>query len=142
MTAAHGSPSTIKVLVYSQQPSVRTAVRTAVGRRAAPDLPRIDWVECANYSQVKDQLDHNEIALAILDGDAQPTGGVGLVRQFKNEIRDCPPMMVILLREVDRWLASWSQADGVLVHPLDPVTTANAVADVLRADAAAIPVIR
>jgi DNA-binding response OmpR family regulator len=132
----------VTVLVYSQHEDVRTAVRTAVGRRAASDLGRIDWVECANYSQVKDQLDSGDIDLAILDGDAQPTGGIGLSRQFKNEISDCPPIIVLILREVDRWLATWSQADGVIVRPIDPVAAAATVAETLRAHAAAIPVIR
>lgn len=144
MTAARPATSseTVTVLVYSQAAEVRSAVRTAVGRRAAADLPRIDWIECANYSQVKDLLDSGEVGLAILDGDAQPTGGIGLSRQFKHEITDCPPIMVLLLRQVDRWLAGWSQADGVLVRPLDPVVAAAAVADVLRARASAIPVVR
>jgi DNA-binding response OmpR family regulator len=134
--------ATVTVLVYSQHEDVRTAVLTAVGRRAASDLGRIDWVECANYSQVKDQLDSGDIDLAILDGDAEPTGGIGLSRQFKNEIRDCPPIIVLILREVDRWLATWSQADGVIVRPIDPVAAAATVAETLRAHAAAIPVIR
>lgn len=144
MTAARPATSseTVTVLVYSQSAEVRSAVRSAVGRRVAADLPRIDWVECANYSQVKDLLDGGDIALAILDGDAQPTGGVGLSRQFKHEIDDCPPIMVLLLRQVDRWLASWSQADGVLFRPLDPVVAAAAVADVLRVRANAVPVVR
>jgi DNA-binding response OmpR family regulator len=142
MTGISASAPNVTVLVYSQHEQVRTTVRTAVGRRVATDLPRIDWVECANYSQVKDLLDAGEVDLAILDGDAQPTGGVGLTRQFKNEITDCPPIIVLLLREVDRWLASWSQADGVIVRPIDPVAAAATVAETLRAHAAAIPVIR
>jgi DNA-binding response OmpR family regulator len=142
MTGSSASAPNVTVLVYSQKAELRSAVLTAVGRRAAADLPRIDWVECANYSQVKDQLDSGVIDLAILDGDAQPTGGVGLSRQFKNEITDCPPIIVLILRPVDRWLASWSQADDVIVRPIDPVSAAAAVARVLRAGAAAIPVIR
>jgi DNA-binding response OmpR family regulator len=132
----------VSVLVYSQHADLRTAVRTAVGRRAAADLGRIEWVECANYSQVKDQLDGGDVDLAIFDGDAQPTGGVGLSRQFKNEITDCPPIIVVVAREQDRWLAAWSQADAVIVRPIDPVTAAATVAETLRAHAAAIPVIR
>jgi DNA-binding response OmpR family regulator len=142
MTGTSSSAANVVVLIYSQHEEVRTAVQTAVGRRAAPDLPRIDWVECANYSQVKNQLDSGDVDLAIFDGDAQPTGGVGLSRQFKNEITDCPPIIVLILREVDRWLASWSQADAVIVRPIDPVAAATTVAQTLRARAAAIPVIR
>ncbi|MGX7680469.1 hypothetical protein ACSMXN_16385 [Jatrophihabitans sp. DSM 45814] len=142
MTGTSANAANVSILVYSQHAEVRSSVRTAVGRRAARDLPRIDWIECANYSQVMDQLDSGDIDLAIFDGDAQPTGGIGLSRQFKNEITDCPPIIVLILREVDRWLASWSQADGVIVRPIDPVAAAAIVAETLRAHAAAIPVIR
>jgi DNA-binding response OmpR family regulator len=136
------SSNKLSILVYGQLAEVRSSVRIAVGRRAAGDLGRIDWVECANYSQVKDQLDAGDIDLAIFDGDAQPTGGIGLCRQFKNEITDCPPIVVLILREVDRWLASWSKADGVIVRPIDPVAASATIAETLRAHAAAIPVIR
>jgi DNA-binding response OmpR family regulator len=143
MTAANrASSSSIAVLVYSQQPEVRAEVRNAVGRRAAADLGRIEWVECVSYSQVRDQLDSGDIALAILDGDAQPTGGVGLSRQFKNEITDCPPIIVLLLRPQDKWLANWAQADATLIRPIDPVTAAAVVGETLRTHAATIPVIR
>jgi DNA-binding response OmpR family regulator len=136
------TPAGLTVLVYSQNAEVRTGMRTAVGRRAAPDLGRIDWVECANYSQVRNQLDSGDVDLVILDGDAQPSGGVGLCRQFKNEIADCPPIIVLLLRSQDRWLAHWAQADAVLLRPIDPVTAATTVAETLRARAAGIPVVR
>jgi DNA-binding response OmpR family regulator len=140
--SAPSSQPTLVVLVYSQNHEVRSAVRTAVGRRVAADLPRLDWVECANYSQVKDQLDSGSVDLVIVDGDAQPSGGVGLTRQFKNEITDCPPIIVLLLRQVDRWLANWAQADGVLVRPLDPVAAAETVGTVLRSRMTAIRVVR
>jgi DNA-binding response OmpR family regulator len=136
------SADRITVLVYSQHAEVRAEVRSAVGRRAAGDLGRIDWVECANYSQLRHQLDLGEADLAILDGDAQPTGGIGLARQFKNEIRDCPPIIVLLLRAQDRWLATWSQADAILVRPIDPVTAAATVRQTLQARVAAIPFVR
>jgi DNA-binding response OmpR family regulator len=134
------SANRITVLVYSQQPEVRAEVRTAVGRNAG-ELGRIDWVECVSYSQLRNQLDLGEADLAILDGDAQPTGGIGLTRQFKNEIEDCPPMIVLLLRPQDRWLASWSQADAVIVRPIDPVDAAATVRQVLHERATAIPLV-
>lgn len=135
-------PANLTVLVYSQNPAVRTSVRTAVGRRAGGDLGRMDWVECANYSQLRNLLDAGDIDLAILDGGAQPSGGIGLCRQFKNELTDCPPIIVLIARAQDRWLAAWSQADSVIVLPVDPATAAGAVAETLRARAAVVPVIR
>jgi DNA-binding response OmpR family regulator len=136
------SPRSLTVVVYSQLADLRAKVRSAVGRRAAPDLGRIDWVECANYSQLRNQLDSGDIDLVIVDGDAQPSGGIGLCRQFKNEIEDCPPIIVLLARSQDRWLAAWSQADATIVRPLDPVLAASTVARVLRDRDSAIPVVR
>ncbi len=104
----------------------------AVGRRPAPDVGRVRFLEVAAIAEVLAACDAGEVDLAILDGEAQPTGGMGLSRQLKNEIAGCPPVIVTVRRRDDRWLATWSQADAVLVHPLDPLTAAETVADVLR----------
>ena len=126
---------TLTVLVFSHRPEVREAIVMAIGRRPAPDLGRVRFVEAAGIAEVLAAVDAGGVDLAILDGEAQPTGGMGLSRQLKNEIDDCPPIIVTLRRRDDRWLATWSQADAVLVHPLDPLTAAETVADVLRRSA-------
>ena len=120
------------MLVFSHRPEVREAIITAVGRRPAPDLGRVRFLEAGGIAEVLAAADAGEVDLAILDGEAQPTGGMGVSRQLKNEIDDCPPIIVTVRRRDDRWLATWSQADAVLVHPLDPLTAAETVADVLR----------
>ncbi len=139
MTAsAHGAT----VLVYSNSAEVRAQVRTAVGRRPAPDTGRVEWVECATNAQVVEQLDEGGLDLVIVDGEAQPTGGMGLARQFKYEIDDCPPMIVLIARPQDAWLASWSLADAVIHMPLDPIEAAEVVAEQIRRRARGIPVVR
>jgi len=132
----------VTVVVYSNSADVRAQVRTAVGRRPAPDSARIDWVECATNAEVLAQLDEGGLALVILDGESQPTGGMGLARQFKYEIDDCPPIVVLVARKQDGWLASWSLADAVISRPLDPVDAAAAVAEQLRRHSSGIPVVR
>jgi DNA-binding response OmpR family regulator len=130
------------VVVYSNSADVRAKVRTAVGRRPAPDSPRIEWVECASNAEVVAQLDEGGLDLVILDGEAQPTGGAGLARQFKYEIEDCPPVVVLIARKQDAWLASWSLADAVMYQPVDPVDAAAVVAEQLRQRSLGIPVVR
>jgi DNA-binding response OmpR family regulator len=127
-----------KILVFSHRPEVRETIITAVGRRPAADVGRVVYEEVDTISAVLMAMDAGSVDLAILDGEAQPTGGLGLCRQLKNEIDDCPPIIVAVRRKDDRWLATWSQADAVLVHPLDPLTAAETVADVLRSDRLAI----
>lgn len=133
---------TVIVLLYSNSAQVRAQVRTAVGRRPAPDSPRIDWLECATNAELVEQMDLGGLDLAILDGEAQPTGGMGLARQFKYEIDDCPPLIVLVARRDDKWLAHWSLADGVITQPLDPIAAGEAVAEQLRKRISGIPVVR
>lgn len=137
-----GSPERATVLVYSNSDDVRARVRTAVGRRPAPDSGRIDWIECATNAEVVAQLDEGDIDTVVLDGEAQPTGGMGLARQFKYEIEDCPPIVVLIARPQDGWLASWSLADAVIHMPLDPVEAASVVAEQLRRRRSGVPVVR
>ena len=134
------SEQSTRILVFSHRPEVRESIISAVGRRPATDLGRVSYVEAAGVADVLVEMDEGAIDLAILDGEAQPTGGIGLCRQLKNEIDDCPPIVIAVRRKDDRWLATWSQADAVLVHPLDPLTAAETVADVLRAHR--VPVVR
>lgn len=134
------STQTTKILVFSHRPEVRETIITAVGRRPAPDLARVDYVEAGAIADVLYEVDNNSVDLLILDGEAQPTGGMGLSRQLKDEITNCPPIVVAVRRKDDRWLATWSQADAVLVHPLDPLAAAETVAEVLRGSA--LPVVK
>lgn len=129
------STPTTSVLVFSHRPEVREAITTAVGRRPAPDLGRVHYVEAATVAEVIGEVDAGTPDLLILDGEAQPTGGMGVSRQLKNEIVNCPPIVVTVRRKDDRWLATWSEADAVLVHPLDPISAAETVAEVLRSRA-------
>jgi DNA-binding response OmpR family regulator len=126
------SAASTTVLVFSHRPEIREAIINAVGRRPAADLPRVRYVEAGTIDEVLAEVDAGGVDLAILDGEAQPTGGMGLSRQLKNEIADCPPIVVTARRKDDRWLATWSQADAVLVHPLDPLAAAETVTAVMR----------
>lgn len=126
------STATTTVLVFSHRAEVREAIINAVGRRPAPDLGRVHYIEAGTVADVLTEVDAGRADLLILDGEAQPTGGMGVSRQLKNEIEGCPPVIVSVRRKDDRWLATWSQADAVLVHPLDPLTAAETVAEVLR----------
>jgi DNA-binding response OmpR family regulator len=135
-------PQGATVLVYSNSAEVRAQVRTAVGRRPAADTGRIDWVECETNAQVVEQLDEGGLDVVIVDGEAQPTGGMGLARQFKYEIDDCPPIVVLIARPQDGWLASWSLADAVIHQPLDPIEAASVVAEQIRRRTQGIPVVR
>ena len=120
------------ILLYSSNRLTRENVRLALGGKVASDLPPISVVEVATQPAVLSAMDQGGIDLAILDGEAVP-GGMGLCRQLKDEIVRCPPILVLTGRLDDAWLATWSRADGVAAHPIDPFRLPGVVANLLRA---------
>ncbi|CAL8968090.1 putative response regulatory protein [Propionicimonas sp. T2.31MG-18] len=125
--------TTARVLVYSDDRTTREQVRLALGRRVAADLPELDVFEVATQPVVLQTMDAGGVDLVILDAEATPSGGIGLCHQLKNEITDCPPVLLLLARVADAWLATWSEADGITPYPIDPVRLPAAAADLLRA---------
>ena len=122
----------LKVLVYSDDRGVRQQVLSSLGRRPDQGLPPVSYVECATEPMVFAQVDAQRFDLVILDGEASPAGGMGIARQLKDEIYQCPPILVLIGRPQDGWLATWSRADAVVSHPLDPRTLAKAAAELLK----------
>ena len=131
-TTSGGSTRQISVLLYSDDVTTRDAVRANVGRRPAKDVEVTSWRECATAAAVIEAVDHNRFDVLILDGEAAPVGGLGLCRQLKSEIYNCPPILVLTGRPQDGWLATWSLADLAVPHPLDPIALANGVAELAR----------
>lgn len=125
--------ATAKVLLYSDDRTVREQVRLTLGTRLAADLPPLEVLEVATQAVVLQTMDAGGIDLVILDGEATPFGGMGLAHQLKDEIADCPPILLLVARVADAWLATWSKADGVSSYPVDPVRLPTLAADLLRA---------
>ncbi|WP_338089748.1 hypothetical protein [Nocardioides lijunqiniae] len=123
----------LKVLVYSDDVTTREQVILALGRRPHPDLPELTYVEVATEPVVIQNMDSGTIDLVILDGEAVPAGGMGIAKQLKDEIYQCPPVLVLIGRPQDAWLATWSRAEAAVPHPIDPIQLAESVVALLRA---------
>jgi DNA-binding response OmpR family regulator len=127
------------VLVYSDDPAIREQVRMAVGRRPEPSLDPIDWLEAADGGALVTRVDEGGVDVCILDGEAAPEGGMGLSRQLKNEIDDCPAILLLVMRKDDHWLARWSMADAWVQMPIDPVELTGVLVGLLRGRIPALP---
>ncbi|MGW6059382.1 hypothetical protein [Streptomyces sp. NPDC055189] len=123
---------TATVLVYSDNASTREQVRLATGRRPAADVPAVEFIECATLPAVLKELDRGGIDVCVLDGEATPVGGMGVCRQLKDEIFQCPPVLLLMGRPQDAWLATWSRAEAAVTLPVDPVEFADSLAALLR----------
>jgi DNA-binding response OmpR family regulator len=127
------STITLRILVYSSNVQTRESVKRALGKQLAPDLPELSYVEVATGPMVVRTMDEGGIDLAILDGEATPTGGMGIAKQLKDELQTCPPLVVLTGRRDDAWLANWSRAEAAVPHPLDPIVLGKTVLGLLRA---------
>lgn len=121
------------VLLYADDRTVRDQVKVALGRRVAMDLPELTIVETATRHAAMDALDAGGIDLVIADGEAVPLGGMGLSKQIRAEVPNHPPVLLLVARTADAWLATWSEAEAVVSYPIDPVRLPAAVAELLRA---------
>ncbi|MEU4995208.1 hypothetical protein [Streptomyces sp. NPDC021622] len=123
---------TATVLVYSDNASTREQVRLATGRKPAADVPAVEFIECATLPAVLKELDRGGIDVCVLDGEAKPVGGMGVCRQLKDEIFHCPPVLLLMGRPQDAWLATWSRAEAAVTLPVEPVEFAETLAALLR----------
>lgn len=124
---------TATVLVYSDNADTRTQVRLAVGRRPAADVPEVRFLECATLPAVLKELEQGGVDVCVLDGEAAPAGGMGVCRQIKDEVFRCPPVLLLMGRPQDAWLATWSRAEAAVTLPVEPVEFAETLAGLLRA---------
>ena len=123
----------LHVLVYSSNARTREQVRLALGKRVHPELPDLTYTDVATGPMVIQLMDEGGFDLVILDGEAAPVGGMGIAKQLKDEIENCPPVLVLTGRADDAWLASWSRAEAAVPHPIDPIRLGEAVVGLLRA---------
>ena len=126
------------IIVYSDDSAVRQSIVSALGKRVAGDLPEHQIEEFATGAALRAFVDRKSVSgdlradLFILDGEAVPEGGMGIARQLKDEVFNCPPVLLITGRREDAWLAAWSRSEASVIHPIDPFTLANTVAELMR----------
>jgi len=121
------------ILVYSDDQSVRAAITAALGKQLPGESREHKVVDFATADALRLYLsEKRKVDLFILDGEAVPEGGMGLAHALKDEIVECPPVMLIIQRPQDSWLAKWSGADAVISHPIDPFTLGSKVAELIQ----------
>lgn len=131
--SAEQSDARLKVLLYSDDRVTREEVRVALGRRIAADLPELEVFDVATQPAAEKAVREGDFDVLVLDGEATPSGGMGLCHQLKDELPACPPVVLLVARPADAWLATWSNADLIVSYPVDPVRLPTAVAELVRA---------
>ena len=85
--------------LYSDDSSVRSSVIAALGKQLDKDLPIHEIKEFATAAALRLYVDSKkQVDLFILDAEAVPEGGMGVCRQLKDEVFNCPPVLLITAR--------------------------------------------
>ena len=129
--AAENQQAKLRVIVYSSNRLVREEVKLALGRKVASDLPELEIFEFATQPALFEALDNEPFDVAVLDGEAVP-GGMGIAHQMKEEIPSAAPVVLLIARRDDAWMAGWSRAEAISAYPIDPLRLPEAVAQVVR----------
>ncbi len=96
---------TATVLVYSDDSNTREQVRLRTGRPPAPDVPAVEFVECATPAAAIKELDKGGIGVCVLDGEGGAQGRHGAVPADLATVFQCPPVLLLIARPQDAWLA-------------------------------------
>lgn len=125
------------IALYSDDSTVRSSIITALGKQLDTTLAPHEVKEFATADALRLYVDSKkQVDLFILDAEAVPEGGMGVARQLKDEVFNCPPVLLVTARLQDNWLAAWSKAEATVTHPIDPFTIATKCAALLKADSA------
>lgn len=111
---------TVRAVVYSDDSSLHRYVVDSLGATTYPAF-------VGSYPALAALMDAGGVDLVILDGDATPAGGVDVARQLKDRFADCPPILLVVARAADAWLALMSKADATVGPGRSPLALAETV---------------
>lgn len=122
---------TALIMLYSDNANLRRAVRLAVGERLGQRDVQVEWAEVATSQAAMLLAEERVFDLIIGDNETTKLGGVGLVRQMRNELDWEPKVLLLLARQQDAWLAAWAGANATMQQPLDPFALRQRVTEML-----------
>jgi DNA-binding response OmpR family regulator len=109
----------MRVLVVNQDPQLSLVLTSALVGEAD-----VAVLEVRTPQRALQQLDDvGGFDLVLADADTAPMGGFALAREVKARDkmgRDVPPVILLIARDQDRYLAKWSEADAYMRKPVDP----------------------
>ena len=124
----------MKVLLVSPEAEARDLLRISVGsieRRLG---------EPVSFLEAQDGEEGARIGLrerpdaVVADEIASRAGAFSLARDLRGAVEPYRgPIVIVLERKHDAWLARWSGADAWLVRPIDPFELADRLVELIQA---------
>ena len=124
----------LSILIFSDNSTFREDAIAAIGRRPWAGSPEVTFCEAATAPGVINQLDAHKIHLAVFDGEVQKEGAMAVAHRIQDQMDDdrIPPILFIVARQQDEWLARGAHAAAVLTAPINPIELQKTVASLMR----------
>jgi CheY-like chemotaxis protein len=116
----------IKVLLVASDQRVRERLRLALERLEGGDpADEVRFIETDNGNDAIVLAETRHPDLVVVEVGVTPYGAFGITRDIKGSPETACPVIVVLERPQDEWLARWSGADAVVNRPVDPFALAQ-----------------
>jgi DNA-binding response OmpR family regulator len=130
----------VKVLLVSPDAEARDLFRIAVGsieRRLGEPVSFQDAVDGEQGARIglRERPD-----AVVADEIASRAGAFGMARDLRGAVDPYRgPIVIVLERKHDAWLARWSGADAWFVRPVDPFELADRLVELIKASRGPLP---
>lgn len=126
------APDAVEILLFSNDRHTRETIMDAAGVSGVFDLPPIKWLEVATSAAVKQNFEEGRFAALVLDAEVPKEGGESVSRWLHDHSEKVPPVVMLVARQQDEWMARWSGAKRCVPAPYDAEDVVNTIREVLK----------
>ena len=114
----------IKVLLVASDHRARERLRLALERLEVTG-EEVEFLEVADGNDAVAVAEARHPDLVVVEVGVTPYGAFGVTRDVKASPEVTCPVIIVLERPQDEWLARWSGADALVNRPVDPFALAQ-----------------
>jgi DNA-binding response OmpR family regulator len=123
----------VKVLLVSPEAEARDLLRISIGSIERRLGERVSFLEAQDGEQGARIGLRERPDAVVADEIASRAGAFSLARDLRGAVEPYRgPIVIVLERKHDAWLARWSGADAWLVRPVDPFELADRLVELIQ----------
>ena len=123
----------MRVLLVSPDADARDLMRVAVGSLARRLGEPVSFVDASDGERGAAVGLRERPDAIVADEIASRAGAFSMAKDLRGAPKPYPgPIVIILDRKQDAWLARWSGADAWFVKPVDPFELADRLVELIR----------
>jgi DNA-binding response OmpR family regulator len=114
----------IQILLVAGDRRMRDRLRLALERLDVAG-EESEFIQVSDGNQAVAIAEDRHPDLVVVEVGVTPYGAFGIARDVKASTEVACPVLIVLERPQDEWLARWSGADALVNRPVDPFALAE-----------------